>query len=188
MELAELREALQVSQEELASKLKVTQAAISRLERRPNVLLESLANYVSALGGRIEVHAVLPSEPDCQAHACAGGHRKEKERACASQESLVREMSSRSPSSQSSRTRSRRLRTSVGDLLSLFGRVAGLSLGRGRVPRLGFQTGSRTLFLCLLLMIADFDLFRPALSCSKETTSTLSSHRRCYAEFRASNL
>jgi len=61
MELAELREALQVSQEELASKLKVTQAAISRLERRPNVLLESLANYVAALGGRIEVHAVLPN-------------------------------------------------------------------------------------------------------------------------------
>lgn len=33
MELAELRETLQVSQEEKAKKLKVTQAAISRLER-----------------------------------------------------------------------------------------------------------------------------------------------------------
>lgn len=48
MEHAELREALQLSQEELAKKLKVTQAAIPRLERRPNVLLESLANYVQA--------------------------------------------------------------------------------------------------------------------------------------------
>ena len=46
MELADLREALQVSQEELADGLKVTQAAISRLERRPNLLLESLANYI----------------------------------------------------------------------------------------------------------------------------------------------
>jgi transcriptional regulator with XRE-family HTH domain len=61
MELAELREALQVSQEELADRLKVTQAAISRLERRPNLLLESLVNYIRALGGRLELHAVLPN-------------------------------------------------------------------------------------------------------------------------------
>src|SRR5208282_259537 len=54
MELAELREALQVSQETLAKRLKVTQVAISRLERRPNVLLESIANYVEALGGKLE--------------------------------------------------------------------------------------------------------------------------------------
>jgi DNA-binding transcriptional regulator YiaG len=60
MELTELREALQVSQETLAKKLKVTQVAISRLERRPNVLLESIANYVEALGGRLELYAVLP--------------------------------------------------------------------------------------------------------------------------------
>jgi transcriptional regulator with XRE-family HTH domain len=61
MELAELREALQVSQEALAKKLKVTQVAISRLERRPNILLESIANYVAALGGRLELYAVLPN-------------------------------------------------------------------------------------------------------------------------------
>jgi DNA-binding transcriptional regulator YiaG len=61
MELAELREALQVSQAMLAKKLKVTQVAISRLERRPNVLLESIANYVEALGGKLELYAVLPN-------------------------------------------------------------------------------------------------------------------------------
>jgi len=60
MEVAELREILQVSQEELAKKLKVTQAAISRRERRPNLLLESITNYIEALGGRLELHAVLP--------------------------------------------------------------------------------------------------------------------------------
>ena len=59
MELAELRETLQVSQEELVKKLKVTQTAISRLEHRPNVLLESISNYIQALGGRLELHAVL---------------------------------------------------------------------------------------------------------------------------------
>ena len=61
MELAELREALQVSQAMLAKKLKVTQVAISRLERRPNVLLESIANYIEALGGKLELYAVLPN-------------------------------------------------------------------------------------------------------------------------------
>ncbi len=62
MELAELREALQLSQETLAQRLKVTQVAISRLERRPNVFLESIANYVEALGGRLELYAVLPNK------------------------------------------------------------------------------------------------------------------------------
>ncbi len=60
MELSELREALQMRQEDLAEKLKVTQATISRLERRPNVLLETISNYVKALGGELELHAVLP--------------------------------------------------------------------------------------------------------------------------------
>jgi transcriptional regulator with XRE-family HTH domain len=76
MELAELREALQVSQEELAKKLKVTQAAISRLERRPNVLLESIATYVAALGGRIEVHAVLPNRTVKLTHVLEPVERK----------------------------------------------------------------------------------------------------------------
>ncbi len=76
MELAELRETLQVSQEELAKKLKVTQAAISRLERRPNLLLESIANYIEALGGRLELHAVLPNRTVRLTHLLAATERK----------------------------------------------------------------------------------------------------------------
>ena len=76
MELAELRETLQVSQEELAKKLKVTQAAISRLERRPNLLLESIANYIEALGGRLELHAVLPRKTVRLTHLLAATDRK----------------------------------------------------------------------------------------------------------------
>ena len=60
MELAQLREALQVSQSLIARKLKVTQVAISRLERRPNLKVGSLMNYLNALGGRLEMRAVLP--------------------------------------------------------------------------------------------------------------------------------
>jgi DNA-binding transcriptional regulator YiaG len=76
MELSELREALQVSQGDLAKKLKVTQAAISRLERRPNLLVESIANYVEALGGRLELHAVLPNRTVKLTHVFATEERK----------------------------------------------------------------------------------------------------------------
>lgn len=61
MELVELREALKVSQDDLAKRLKVTQVAVSRLERRPNMLLETLSNYIEALGGELELRAVLPN-------------------------------------------------------------------------------------------------------------------------------
>jgi len=60
MELAELRKALHIRQNDLARKIKVTQADISQLERRPNVSLSTLANYVEGLDGKIEVRAVLP--------------------------------------------------------------------------------------------------------------------------------
>jgi hypothetical protein len=60
LELRDLREALQITQVALARKLKTTQAAVSRLERRPRMLIHTLGDYVEALGGRIEVHAVLP--------------------------------------------------------------------------------------------------------------------------------
>jgi len=60
MELRDLREALQVTQVELAKKLKTTQAAVSRLEKRPQMLVNTLRDYVEALGGKIEVRAVLP--------------------------------------------------------------------------------------------------------------------------------
>ena len=76
MELAEFREALQVSQEELAKRLKVTQAAISRLEKRPNVLLASIANYVEALGGKLELHVVLPHRTVKLTHLIGAAQRE----------------------------------------------------------------------------------------------------------------
>ncbi len=60
MELRDLREALKMTQVTLAKKLKTTQAAVSRLEKRPGMLVNTLGDYVEALGGRIEVRAVLP--------------------------------------------------------------------------------------------------------------------------------
>ena len=60
MELRDLREALRVTQVALARKLKTTQAAVSRLEKRPGMMVNTLGDYIEALGGKIEVRAVLP--------------------------------------------------------------------------------------------------------------------------------
>jgi transcriptional regulator with XRE-family HTH domain len=81
MELAELREALQIRQEELAKKLKVTQATISRLERRPNVLIETVSNYVKALGGELELRAVLPNQTVRLTHLLGAAEKKPQRRA-----------------------------------------------------------------------------------------------------------
>jgi DNA-binding transcriptional regulator YiaG len=60
LELNELREALWVSQVEMARKLGTTQAAVSRLERRKNTRLFTLQHYLEVLGGRLELRAVFP--------------------------------------------------------------------------------------------------------------------------------
>jgi transcriptional regulator with XRE-family HTH domain len=69
MELAELREALEIRQIDLAQKLKTTQAAVSRLERRGNVTIGKLKDYIEALGGRLELNAVLPGHTVKITHA-----------------------------------------------------------------------------------------------------------------------
>ena len=55
--LAELRCNFGVTQEQLAGLLDVRQAAISKIERRNDVLLSTLAAYVRALGGELEIMA-----------------------------------------------------------------------------------------------------------------------------------
>lgn len=59
IELRQLREAFQVTQVELSKKLKTTQAAISRLEKNPNMMVDTLRSYVEALGGELELRAVM---------------------------------------------------------------------------------------------------------------------------------
>lgn len=60
MRLAELRAALGVSQDELGQLLKRKQAAISRLERRSDMHVSTLREFVKALGGRLELIASFP--------------------------------------------------------------------------------------------------------------------------------
>jgi transcriptional regulator with XRE-family HTH domain len=55
--LARLRRGRGVTQDHLAKVLKVRQAAVSKLEGRDDLLLSTLAAYVRALGGTLEVVA-----------------------------------------------------------------------------------------------------------------------------------
>ena len=61
MSLQELRQRVGgVTQSDLAELMKVTQGAISQLERRHDVLLSKLAEYIHALGGELELIARFP--------------------------------------------------------------------------------------------------------------------------------
>ena len=62
MDLSELRNARQVTQEELAERLEVAQSNVSRLERRRDVLVSTLRHVVEALGGELHLLAVFPDE------------------------------------------------------------------------------------------------------------------------------
>jgi predicted XRE-type DNA-binding protein len=60
MNLPALRKSRQKSQAEIASVLDVKQAEVSKMERRPDMYISTLLNFVQALGGRIEIIARFP--------------------------------------------------------------------------------------------------------------------------------
>ena len=60
MGFGKLRLARQQTQVALAERLNIPQGAVSRMERRTDLLLSTLREYVGALGGRLELRAVFP--------------------------------------------------------------------------------------------------------------------------------
>ena len=60
MPLHELRATRQLTQQQLAQALEMSQAAVSQLEQRTDVYLSTLENFVEAMGGRLELYAVFP--------------------------------------------------------------------------------------------------------------------------------
>jgi hypothetical protein len=59
MPLQKLRSARNFTQQNLASVLKVNQSEISKIENRADVYVSTLASYVEAMGGKLEIRAVF---------------------------------------------------------------------------------------------------------------------------------
>ncbi|PSB02622.1 XRE family transcriptional regulator [Merismopedia glauca] len=60
MALSELRQALQLSQTELAAKLQIKQPAVSRLEKRTDMYVSHLRKVIEAMGGELDIIARFP--------------------------------------------------------------------------------------------------------------------------------
>ena len=62
MTLRELRRTLHLTQEELAAALKTQQGTISKVEKRPDMLVSTLRAHIEAMGGELELVAKLPGQ------------------------------------------------------------------------------------------------------------------------------
>lgn len=60
MPLQELRQARELSQNTLARLLGVTQPEISKIEKRTDMYLSTIRDYIEAMGGTLEVLASFP--------------------------------------------------------------------------------------------------------------------------------
>lgn len=67
MQLRELRKSRNVTQVEVAKAMSVEQAAVSKLERRDDMYVSTLREYVKALGGDLKLVASFP-DADIQVH------------------------------------------------------------------------------------------------------------------------
>lgn len=61
--LRELRAARESSQEQIAKRLGIKQAAVSKLERRTDMYVSTLRDLVRALGGELDIVARFPDHP-----------------------------------------------------------------------------------------------------------------------------
>jgi DNA-binding XRE family transcriptional regulator len=62
MALEDLRKAKRLTQAAVAAKLHIDQGAVSKIENQSNMYLSTLRSYVEAVGGKLELRAVFPSE------------------------------------------------------------------------------------------------------------------------------
>jgi transcriptional regulator with XRE-family HTH domain len=60
--LRQIREARERSQVEVAKKLHINQAGVSKLERRTDMYLSTLRGFIEAMGGKLEIVARFPDQ------------------------------------------------------------------------------------------------------------------------------
>ncbi len=61
IELAQLRQALKLSQTELAETLQIGQASVAKIEKRTDMYVSTLRRFIEAMGGELEIVARFPS-------------------------------------------------------------------------------------------------------------------------------
>jgi DNA-binding Xre family transcriptional regulator len=60
MPLEELRSARNITQTHLAALLRITQASVSKMEKRTDMYVSTLRAFVQAMGGELEIRAIFP--------------------------------------------------------------------------------------------------------------------------------
>jgi transcriptional regulator with XRE-family HTH domain len=60
MTLYQVREARNLTQVSLAKVLEINQGAVSRMEKRADMYVSTLRNFIQAMGGRLQVKAIFP--------------------------------------------------------------------------------------------------------------------------------
>ncbi len=60
MALQELRQALQLTQQQIAEHLKMNQAAVSKIEHQSDMYLSTLRRFLAAMGGELRIIAHFP--------------------------------------------------------------------------------------------------------------------------------
>lgn len=78
--LKDLRKSARRTQEDLAIALSVGQDAISRLEKRSDMLLSTLRQYVESVGGELALVATFPDQPPVIIDSLGEKKRKPKKR------------------------------------------------------------------------------------------------------------
>jgi|SRR5271165_319952 len=61
MALAELRQAMGLTQERLAKALRINQAGVSKIESRSDIFVSTLRKAIEAMGGQLEIRAKFPA-------------------------------------------------------------------------------------------------------------------------------
>jgi predicted transcriptional regulator len=80
MSLRDLRKALQLTQVEIAKRLKKGQDEISRIENRDDVLLSTLQSYIASMGGELEVICRFKNRPPVRVTATDRASKSAKKR------------------------------------------------------------------------------------------------------------
>jgi transcriptional regulator with XRE-family HTH domain len=60
MTLHQLREARNLTQVNLAKVLQINQGAVSKMEKRADMYVSTLRNFIQAMGGQLQVKAIFP--------------------------------------------------------------------------------------------------------------------------------